>query len=151
MLRSIRRPLLALTAAVALIGGCDSGDGPTDPSDPPSGPRVTETFSGTMSVNGSQTFNFISGATRTDCNPQIDTCVTATLTALTPEDAVVGLALGTWNHNNGSCQIVIPNDNAGRGSSVSGATSASGELCVRIYDPGELASSVAFTITVVHP
>jgi hypothetical protein len=140
MLRSIRRPVLALAAALALAGGCDSGDTPTDPSDPTPSPTVTESFSGSLTVNGGQTFNFAASA----AGP-----VTATLSATNPDTAVVGLALGTWNGI--SCQIVLANDNASRGISVVGEASTFGNLCVRVYDTGQLTEPAAFLITVVHP
>ena len=142
MLRSIRRPVLALTAAVAIAAAaCDSGDTPTDPSDPDQTPStVTETFSGSLTVNGAQSFSFsVAAAGR----------VTTTLSAITPDGTVVGLALGTWNGT--LCQIELANDNAGRGITVTGETSSGGNLCTRIYDIGQLAGPTTFTVTVVHP
>ena len=95
MLRSIRRPLLAVTAAAVLAtAGCDSGDAPTGPSDPPPpAPTVTETFSGNLTVNGAQTFTFTSNVGN----------VTATLSAIGPDEAtIVGLSLG-----NGDLKVLI--------------------------------------------
>jgi hypothetical protein len=142
MQRSIRHSLLALVAAAGLAAaGCDSGDAPTGPSDPgPPPPTVTETFSGSLTVNGGQSFNFSSQAAG---------AVTATLTDIAPEDAIVGLSLGTWNGT--VCQVVLANDNTSRGITVTGQVSAIGSLCARVYDAGKLDGSVDFTITVVHP
>ena len=124
---------------MALAGACDSGDGPTNPSDPTPGPLVTETFAGTLTVNGGQTFNFPAGGAGE---------VVATLTATTPDNAVMGIALGTWT---GVCQIVLANDNASRGNGVTAVASSFGHLCVRVYDVGQLTSSSTFTVTVIHP
>ena len=143
MLRVMRRPLLACAAAAAIMAaGCDSGDTPTDPSDPGTPPAtVTETFSGSITINGGQSFNFSSLAAGT---------VTATLTGLTPDEtAVLGLSLGTWNGV--ACQVVIANDNATKGTVVTGTVTAIGGLCARVYDVGKLASTAGFEITVVHP
>jgi hypothetical protein len=143
MPRPFRRSLLAFAAAAAIgAAGCDSGDAPTSPDDPgPPPATVTETFSGNVGVNGAQNFNFASQAAGS---------VTATLTAITPDEAaVVGLSLGTWNGT--ACQIVIANDNATKGITVTGSVSGIGSLCVRIYDVGKLTTTAGFEITVVHP
>ena len=142
MLRSIRRPVLAVAAAAALAAaGCDSGDTPTDPSDPgPTPPAIIETFTGSLTANAGQSFNFDATAAG---------AVTATLTAVTPDTTIVGLALGTWNGT--ICQVLLANDNAGRGITVTGQASQAVNLCTRIYDVGQIGGSITFTITVVHP
>ena len=141
MQRSIRLRVLALAAAASLAAACDSGEAPTGPSDPgPPPPTVTETFTGSLTVNGGQSFNFSSTAAGT---------VTATLTDIDPDNAVVGLSLGTWNGT--VCQVVLANDNTSRGITVTGQVSTIGALCARIYDVGKLEEPATFAITVVHP
>ena len=61
----------------------------------------------------------------------------------------VGFALGTWNGV--ACQIVIADDSAAQGDTVAGGASRTGNLCVRIYDVGNLTEATAYEILVVHP
>ena len=136
---------LAVVSAIALMAlgttACDSGDDntPTTPTLPT--PNVTETFAGSININGAATFTFPTGAGGT---------VNATLRALTPVSTVqVSLAMGTWNGVN--CQVVLNNDRASQGGSITGNVSGAGTLCVRISDIGQLTEQTGFEIVVVHP
>jgi hypothetical protein len=132
---------LVLAAAV-VAGGCDNdvGTTPTEPA-----PLTTDTFTGTVSVNGATTHTFPVVATGT---------VTATLTEVTPDAAVaVGFLLGTWNPTFSSCTQVIAKDDSIQGQIHIGNVSVAGQgtLCVRVYDTGKLTESIGYTITVEHP
>ena len=134
--------LIGCVGLVVVMAACgeDPFETPTNPNPPV---PVTETFTGTVNQNGAQTHTFSSSASGT---------VTATLTTLGPDSAlIIGLALGTWNGN--VCQIVLPKDNATQGSVITGGVSALGNLCVRIYDVGNVtaAEPATYEITVVHP
>jgi hypothetical protein len=125
-----------LTALLA--AGCGEDDPPTGPSAPPP-VALTETFSGTLTVNGAVT------------NPFSVTTVgelSARLASLSVEGAVVGLSLGTWNGQ--VCQLILTNDNATMNTTVPGSASTIGAFCVRIYDVGKLTGPVDFEITVTH-
>jgi len=139
MRRSFGGVVLMLIVALA-AAGCDPAD-PTTPTTPtPPVVPVTETFAGALTVNGAVTYFFSAGTAGS---------VTATLTALSPETVEVGLALGTWNGV--ICQVVLANDKAIQGSVVTGSVSATGTLCVRLYDVGKLTQSNTFELVVVHP
>jgi hypothetical protein len=126
-------PALAMTA-------CGS-DEPTTPTNPTTPTTVTETFSDSIGRNGARTHNFSSSASG---------AVTATLTTLAPDSAlVVGFSLGTWNGS--VCNIVLANDAATQGTVVTGGVSSFGSLCVRIYDVGNITDPISYEITVVHP
>lgn len=125
--------IVLLTAA-----GCGDDDTPTGPSEP-APVAVTETFSGTLTVNGGVTNPF--SVTRVGE-------LSARLAALSVEGATVGLSLGTWNGQ--VCQIVLANDNAAMNVTVVGTASTIGSFCVRIYDVGKLTGPVDFEITVTH-
>lgn len=132
---------LALTLAVALSGAaCDGGSTVTTPTPTPTPERVTETFAGTLTINGAVTFNFSTGAAG---------IVTATLKSVTPAGPNLGLALGTWNGV--ICQVVLANDNNSVDMTVTGSVSGSGNLCVRVYDVGQLTQAVGFEVVVSHP
>ena len=59
------------------------------------------------------------------------------LAALDPADAVIGVSIGTWNGDH-PARLVIANDNATNGASVTGHATATGNYCVRVYDVGKL-------------
>lgn len=139
MFRLIARTLVLMTAALVMSGCGD--DTPTTPTAPTTPTITTETFSGTVTRSGGVTHSFSTQASGT---------VTATLTAFAAEEGTkIGLALGTFNGS--TCQLVITKDDAGLSSSVVGAVSALGLLCVRIYDVGSLTGAVDYEIQVSHP
>jgi len=102
---------------------------------------VTETFSGTININGAATHTFFTSATG---------AVTATLTSLGENPpAQVGFSVGTFAGS--SCSLIITNDKAVVTSVVAGVvTTLGGSLCVRIYDVGSLTESVPYEIRVEH-
>ena len=132
---------LALVLAGSLLAaGCGDDDpapGPTDP-----GPtQITESFSGTLNVNGGVTHSFV---------VQRAGAATATISSLTPSDAVVGLSLGPLSAQACSATAGVSRDNATSGTSITGAASA-GNFCVRIFDAaGSLPGPVAYELTVTH-
>lgn len=127
---------VGLMAAV----GCGNNNPVTTPTTP-TPTTLTETFSGTIGVNGAATHSFV---------VQTSGSVTAGLASLTPSsDVTLGLGLGTWN--GAICQVVLANDKAQQGSVILGTASSLGNLCVRIYDTGGLVEPVSYEIQVVHP
>jgi hypothetical protein len=133
-------PTIAVLVLALAATGCSSDDDliPTTPTTPVT---VTETYADTIGRNGARTHNFSSQASGT---------VTATLTTLSPDSAlVVGFALGTWNGS--LCQQVLVKDDATQGTVLTGGVSTFGSLCVRIYDVGNVTEPVNYEITVVHP
>jgi hypothetical protein len=138
-MRSISRGGLALLVVATMgLAACDNtvNDLPVTPTPNP----TTETFTGTIAQNGAATHPFVVAAGGT---------VTATLTAITPADAVAGLAIGTWN--GAACQVVLVNDSAVVSNTITGTVAGVGTLCIRIADTGKLVGSTDYTITVVHP
>ena len=103
---------------------------------------TTDTFTGTLTVNGGATHPVFTSATGT---------VTATLTSLgeTPPSKV-GFSMGTLGFS-GNCNIVLRNDNAVVTTSLTGTVSTlQGSLCARIYDVGALTETIPYTFTVTH-
>lgn len=134
----IRVTFLAMALAVG-AAACSS-DTPTT-STPTTPVTVTDTFTGTLNQNGAASYSFTTAASGN---------VTAMLTTLAPDSAlIVGLSLGTWSA--GSCQIVLANDKATQFSTVVGTASAAGNLCVRVYDVGNVAAPATYEIQVNHP
>ena len=133
ILRVLLLPVAVLT--VACSGTID--DLPTTP-DPVT---VTDTYTGSLNINGAATHNVFTQATGT---------VTATLTSLGENPpAKVGFSMGTLSGS--TCALVLTNDNAVVTSVITGTVSTlNGSLCVRIYDVGALTESVSYTFTVTH-
>ena len=132
-----RFPLAAIVAAVLFNSACSNT--PTTPTTP-TATTVTDTFSGTLSRNGASSYAF-SVATAG--------FVYATLTSVADSTAIVGLSLGTWTGT--SCTVVLSNDQAVQGTTVTGSVTGLGTLCARVYDVGKVASPLDYQITVVHP
>lgn len=129
---------VCLAFSVLVAPACSGDDSPI--TEPTPITTTTETFTGTLTVNGAQTHSF----------PTDGGNVIATVTALAPDPlSVISVSLGTWNGT--ACQIVIADDNATQGSIVIGTASQSGNLCLRLLDPGRLTASVSYTVQVVHP
>ena len=103
---------------------------------------TTETFTGTLNINGGQTHQFFTLATGQ---------VVATLTSLGEQPpSKVGFSMGTMAGS--TCSVVLRNDNAVVTSVLTGTvTTLQGALCVSVYDVGVLAGPVEYTFTVSHP
>jgi len=105
----------------------------------PSPVQQTETFAGTLTINGGVTFSFTSNRG----------AVTATLSTVAPDSTVVlGMSLGVWNGI--TCNATLPNDQAVQGSTIYGTVNTTGALCVRLYDVGKMADSLDFEVKVIH-
>jgi hypothetical protein len=140
---------LVLVATALATAGC--GNDPVTNPDTPTPAQVTETYDGTLSINGAITQPF---------RVQTAGTVVATLTVIDPptyvvdgetKDTVMGLSLGTWNGL--VCTIGAPtlaNDGAKVGVSLTGSATATGDYCVRVYDSGSLRQATAYQLTVTH-
>ena len=125
--------------AALWLGACDNG--PSTVPTPPTTPTVTETFTGTVNLNGAVVHSF---------STQGAGSVTATITALNPSGALVGFQMGTWLGS--ICTIVVSNDLATLSSVLAGNTQSRADLCVRLHDPNGLltANPVTYTVQVAH-
>ena len=131
--------LVPLVSLSLVVSGCGSSSDETVTAPAPT--VLTESFSGTLTLNGATTYSFRVTATGN---------ITAQLVTLSPDSTKpVGLALGTWNGS--ICQITLPNDNSIQGSVTVGTASAVGDFCVRIYDAaGTVDQPQTYTIEVDH-
>jgi hypothetical protein len=134
--------LLAPVLLLLLAAACSSDEDPgtiTEP--PPTSTIKTETFAGVLTTNGATTFPFAVTGVGT---------ISAELTSLSPDSTKpVGMSLGTWNGT--VCQVVLPNDAAIQGSTVTGESRTAGNFCVRIYDAaGTVTTPQTYGIEVTH-
>jgi len=139
---------LGLGAALAIASGCH-----TTTINPfvPTGQTTVETFTGLLNPNGANVASFV---TQTGGN------VVATLTAVGPDATqTIGFSLGTFNTVSNACQVQFDNSAALQSAVFTTQASTVGAYCVRVYDNGSVATSVAngsataftYTVTVSHP
>ena len=129
--------LLAFLLLAGAAAACSNNDATSLVA--PSPTQSTDTFAGTLGVNGGSSFHFVSNRGE----------VTATLSSVAPDSSViVGVSLGTWN--GASCSAVLSNDQAIQGTVIYGTVNATGTLCVRVYDVGKVVDPLTYEVKVVH-
>ena len=134
---------LAVVFSAALSGAsCNLLNNITSPSSQTTPTtNATETFAGSLAVQGTSRFTFTVTATGT---------VTATLATLSPNVAV-GMGIGTPSGTTG-CTLTSSNSSALAGSTPQITVSQpAGSYCVSVYDVGNLTAAAAFSVIVVHP
>jgi hypothetical protein len=142
--RAFRVLVLVLPVLAALVSACGTPTEPTTTA-PPSATAglvpVTVAFSGTLVSGGVNvhTFHTMQGS------------VKVTLDSLDPADApLIGMDIGMWDGL--SCQIVLQSPLTPQGTELPGTASIETQVCVRMWDPGTLASDAAvkYKISAVH-
>jgi hypothetical protein len=133
---------LALLACAACSGGSSSGSS-TAPSSPPLAP-TNETFTGTVSVGGSDAHQFVVKLS--------NGLVTATLTAAGPPPTIA-MGLGIGQISSGTCTL-LPNGSiiasAGTTPQLSGTNFQNGTYCVAVFDVGQQTADITYSVTVAH-
>ena len=131
---------IAIVAAAA-SGACNLLSDITSPSSPTAPAASTETFSGTVSVQGTSRSTFTTTQAGT---------VNVTLATMSPGVAM-GLGIGTPNGTT-ACTLTSSNTSALAGSTPQlTVTEQPGSYCVSVYDVGNLTGNATFTVTVAHP
>jgi hypothetical protein len=139
------RSILPVALALALMGaGCDNSNQDSTPPSPTPVPLTTETFMGTVDP-GSLAFHPFTVARQGE--------VDITLTAAGPP-ATISMGLGIGTPSGSTCSLNIQGGTvpaqAGTMPQLVG-TAAAGAFCVAVYDIGNQASTVSYTVTVAHP
>jgi hypothetical protein len=129
--------LIPMLAATTFLG-CGSDDPPTVPTQP-TPVSITETFNGTLTVNGAQTHSFAVDRAGT---------VSALVKTLSDQAAKLGVSLGTWN--GAACAVIISNTNAALNTTVVGTAQSAGQFCVWLNDVGKLTAGVDYSVEVTH-
>jgi hypothetical protein len=133
----MKRILWVVLGAVVFASGCSDPIAPATPT--PAVPTITDTFSDTLLVGGANTHQFL-----------VTTIggVQVTLTSVTP-GAAVGLGIGFPSL--GSCTILDRIQTvASAPAQLTGTANAPGNLCVEIFDVGNLVEPVVYSINVLH-
>jgi hypothetical protein len=135
--RFVPATLLAFLAAA-----CGGSSTPTTPTTTtPTTTTVTESFDGTLSQNGSNTHTFSTEAGT----------VNVTMTAEGPLNTLsLGMDVGTWDGTN--CTAVLTSSTAKQGTLLTGTASTAINLCVKVYDVGNISeeATVTYTVTAEH-
>jgi len=140
--RAARRFRVVVMGVAWLGAGCGTDPLSTLPSDTTASAQwVTETLEGRVSVNGATAHPFA---------VEVAGTVTATLSAVDPADAVVGISLGTWNVGTNVCQTILANDTAVAGSTIVGTATVAGTFCIRLNDIGKLTGPATYSVSVTH-
>ena len=131
---------------VALIGvamslACGSSPSTTAPS----AATFTDTFSGTV----------LQGGSNKDQNHftvhQAPGSISVTITKLAPLSTItIGLGLGVYDATNQVCNLQLLSDTAKLNLVLSANVSVAGELCVGLYDVGNIVDSIDFEVSVTH-
>lgn len=151
---SARLVCLGLALSAAAGAAACGKDSPTSPTTTTTTTTTTstaaeasnsETFRGTLPVNGYRFYSFEVGAFGT---------VTVTLDNVggstgVPPSVWVGVGLGVPDGLDCSTNISL-NTQAGGGPHISSTLSA-GTYCARVYDIGNLAATAPFSVTIAHP
>jgi hypothetical protein len=140
----MKRILWVVLSAALAMSGCADPVAPTTPV--PATPTITDTFSDTLLVLGSNTHQFTVATVGG---------VKVSLTSVQP-GAAVGLGVGTPSL--GSCSVIDRVSTvAGQAAQLSGTATVPGSYCVVIFDlvdptsgVGSLVEPVAYTINVLH-
>jgi hypothetical protein len=129
----------AVVLALALAAGACSSDTQVPPAPTVVPATITDTLTGTLSVGGTSAQPFTVVQTGR---------LTITLNSVDPT-AAVGIGIGSPSA--GGCALVNSQSPVSPGSSVvmSGIALA-GNLCVSVYDIGQLTGSVTYTLTIFH-
>ena len=143
--------LLPLIAVAVLAVGCSSDDtNTTNTGTTPSTATTTDTFSGTLTLNGAQTFPFTIGGSGT-ISAQLVTLAYADSTN-TAAVVPIGMAVGTFNTTTSLCQVILSNDAAVPTATIPGTATTLGNFCLRIYDAtGKVTQPENFVVNVAHP
>jgi hypothetical protein len=126
---------LALAGLLAWCCSCATNTNPTT-----STTTTTDVFNGTLLPAGTDTY-----VVTVNGNGELD----LTLTSFTPQTTIT-LGLGVGIPSGTTCSLVTGVENAKAGQTLP-ASVGPGSYCVVIYDVGNVQSSDAFTLTVVHP
>jgi len=135
------RPHALLMAVLALAAaGCDDASTATSPT---ATSPVTEIFSGQFFPGGTAARAFSAASSGT---------VSITLTQIgPPADAVVGLGVGIPQSTGAGCLLTQTIQTGAASSPQLAVPVDAGTYCVRLYDTGTLAATVAFSVTIVRP
>lgn len=136
---SVPKVLVLVVPLALAAAGCGNSTSATTPTPTPK--LVTDKFEGSLTTGGSNIH--LLTAKPGD--------VVTTMTGIGPDPAVkVGMSIGVYSIL--SCTPVLDNPSSTIGSTLNGLTTATTPLCLRVYDPGTVASgnTLTYAVTVTY-
>lgn len=133
-------PAILVAVLMAACGGSTTAPTPT-PTPTVATVTVTDSFNGSLAQSGSNIHTFTA---------QVG-AVTVTLATVGPLSTLsLGMDVGTWDGTN--CTTVLTNVNSKQGTQLVGTTTAATNLCIRVYDVGNITegSTVTYNVTAQH-
>jgi hypothetical protein len=141
--RFLPATLLAALLAAAACGGATATSPTTTTTTTATTVTVTDSFDGTLNQGGSNTYNF---------SVQPGT-VTVTLASESPLATLgVGMDVGQWTASTSTCTTVLTSTAASQGTALIGTASTAIDLCIKVYDIGNITAdtTVTYTVTAQH-
>jgi hypothetical protein len=142
MTGTIARRFVPAILLAFLAAACGESSTPTTPTTTtPTTTTVTESFDGTLNQSGSNTHTFSSEAGT----------VNVTLTAEGPLSTLsLGMDVGTWDGT--TCTTVLTSSAANQGTVLTGTATTAINLCIKVYDVGNITeeATVTYTVTAEH-
>jgi hypothetical protein len=130
-----------------LTGSVACGGSATPAPTTPSAATFTEVFSGTL-PQGGVSYGADNGNHFT---VHLAGNISATITKLSPLSTVtVGLGLGVYDAATATCSLQLFADAAKLSLVLSATVSSPGELCVGLYDVGNVGDPVDYEVSVTH-
>ena len=149
---------VAFAAVFGMMAGCGGSSTPTPTA--PTYTFTTDTFSDGVLLQNSDINSPDFGPvgtphriTITQATSQFPGEVDVTIASLGPLSTItVGIGLTTWNNSTQSCDLPLQltTSSAKVGVTVSGQVTAPGDLCVALFDVGNVQGSSTYTLTIVH-
>jgi hypothetical protein len=136
---------VAAMALLAMSTGC--GGSSSSSTTAPSAVTFTDVFSGTV-AQGSTSYG-------TDNKNHFTVKqagnISAAITKLSPLSTItVGLGLGVYDGATGTCGLQLFSDAAKLNLTLTASVGVGGELCVGVYDVGNITEPVDYEVTITH-
>lgn len=138
-----RSAQLTIALALAIVVAACGGSSNTTPVVAPTGTLVTETFNGIAQPGGALSFN--------PFTVTVGGAINATLVAAGPPPTIqMGLGIGT--PGGGTCALLSGGSVAASASTAAqlNGTLTAGTYCLAVFDIGNAAGPITYTVTVAH-
>jgi hypothetical protein len=142
MTKPIRMGRALLVVCAMALAACGSPTASDTTSTTTTPTRTTETFPGTLTQGGAVYHLFM-----VQQQGQVDITL-----AKTEPLATIILGLGIAQTSGGQCiPVLLAYNNAAQAGTIMSGTAAVGSYCAVVYDLGNVADPVTYTLTVTHP
>ena len=140
--------LVSLTIVLLPLAGCSGSNSSSTTAPTPSTQTYTDVFTGKVAA-GDTTASGNKDGNHFTVHQAGN--ITATITKLSPlSTATVGLALGVYDTGAQTCNLQLFADSARLNLQLAASVSVAGEICVGVYDVGNVTDTLDFEVTILH-